>query len=170
MASSKEASQREDAEWKRKHRRVLQIEEAGRKRIDSPGSSPRKSKALAWSFMVSLGVAAVWFALRKFGLVQPTPSLSALALATFVASVSATYIAVRVFSKVPTSYHDLLFTRLAEYIPVDKDGFRRLQAHTRETGQLEQSELCLWVINELRAIAREAGWLTAKASFVQREV
>lgn len=154
--------------WKQKHQQVRRIEDLAYHLRAAPGKGPREVKALMWCCAVFLAGILIRTVLPKIGVslpVLPWPLLEPFLLLALTLGI---YVAIRVFSKASTSYHDLLYTSLAEYAPVDKESFRQFQARTRAEGHLDDRELLIWAMGERRAIALAAGWLKAEAAFLDR--
>ncbi|MDP9897395.1 hypothetical protein J2W32_006540 [Variovorax boronicumulans] len=115
------------------------------------------------------------FSLFKLGLLsdEPLPLWGSLVFALIVAF--CVKVAVTAFSDAPTTYSEALYGCLANYTPVDKEGYLRLQVVTREKGHLDTAEVLSWAQTEQRAMDSAnrdvaAAESTAKADFLGKGV
>lgn len=137
-------------------------------------SSPRGGRAALVGGVAVVGLFGLTYLAEQAGLL-PVPGAPAalrqvINLFPFAGGVAAWVYMLRK-SAYPASWVDLIDRELAEYNPVDKDAYRRLQERTKAAGYIDFDEVFLYLLAERSTVRVASGQYTPpKQSFISRKV
>lgn len=137
-------------------------------------SSPRSGRAALAGGVVAVGLFGLTYLAEQAGLL-PVPGAPAMlrqviGLFPVAAGIAAWFYMLRK-SAYPASWAELIDQELADYDPVDKDAYRRLQERTKAAGYINFDEVYEYLAVERYAVRVASGQYTPpKQSFTSKKV